>query len=170
MDLSLSHFQILKENSSPAAGNTSPSKEKYKNALSETLFDGKSGLESGSSDEGAQSAAHRILAFSSKAPAPSTGYENRLRVLYSQNKYSDTNKSAHRSIPTQPHQVLDAPDILDDYYLNLLDWSAQNVLAVALGQSVYLWNASSGAISHVRALTVVWCNYRANCPNAALYC
>ena len=31
--------------------------------------------------------------------------------------------------------------------LNLLDWSANNHLAVALGSSVYLWNASSGDIT-----------------------
>ena len=30
-------------------------------------------------------------------------------------------------------QVLDAPALQDDFYLNLVDWSAQNVLAVGLG-------------------------------------
>lgn len=30
--------------------------------------------------------------------------------------------------------------------LNLVDWSAANVLAVALDNSVYLWSASSGDI------------------------
>jgi cell division cycle protein 20 (cofactor of APC complex) len=30
--------------------------------------------------------------------------------------------------------------------LNLVDWSSGNVLAVALDNSVYLWNASSGDI------------------------
>jgi hypothetical protein len=39
-------------------------------------------------------------------------------------------------IPKSPDKILDAPDIVDDYYLNLLDWSPMNVLAVALGQSV----------------------------------
>ena len=33
--------------------------------------------------------------------------------------------------------------------LNLLDWSANNHLAVALGSSVYLWNASSGDITQL---------------------
>jgi hypothetical protein len=40
-------------------------------------------------------------------------------------------------IPKSPDKILDAPDIVDDYYLNLLDWSPMNVLAVALGQSVF---------------------------------
>ena len=32
-------------------------------------------------------------------------------------------------------------ELVNDYYLNLLDWSADNRLAVALGADVYLWNA-----------------------------
>jgi cell division cycle protein 20 (cofactor of APC complex) len=47
---------------------------------------------------------------------------------------------------------LDAPDLVDDYYLNLISWSTDNILAVALGQSVYLWNASSGDIQHLVTL------------------
>ena len=50
-----------------------------------------------------------------------------------------------RLIPKSPDKILDAPDIVDDYYLNLLDWSPNNILAVALGQSVFLWNATTGA-------------------------
>jgi len=38
---------------------------------------------------------------------------------------------------------------LDDFYLNLVDWGSSNVLAVALGQSVYLWNANDGTIDHL---------------------
>ena len=48
-------------------------------------------------------------------------------------------------LPQSPDKILDAPDLVDDYYLNLLDWSPSNILAVALGQSVFLWNASTGA-------------------------
>ena len=48
-----------------------------------------------------------------------------------------------RQIPSAPSRILDAPDIVDDYYLNLISWSSANVLAVALGPSVYLWNAGN---------------------------
>ena len=44
------------------------------------------------------------------------------------------------------------PELIDDYYLNLLSWSKQNVLAVALGRAVYLWNADNGAIEHLVTL------------------
>lgn len=46
-------------------------------------------------------------------------------------------------------RTLDAPDLLDDYYLNLLDWGSSNVLAIALGTTVYLWDASSGSTSEL---------------------
>lgn len=44
---------------------------------------------------------------------------------------------------------MDAPDLVDDYYLNLLDWGSSNVLAIALGNSVYLWNAQDGSTSEL---------------------
>ena len=46
-------------------------------------------------------------------------------------------------------RTLDAPDLLDDYYLNLLDWSSTNVLSVALGNTVYMWDASDSSISEL---------------------
>ena len=38
---------------------------------------------------------------------------------------------------------MDAPDLKDDFYLNLLDWSSQNILSVGLGSNVYLWSAGT---------------------------
>lgn len=46
-------------------------------------------------------------------------------------------------------RTLDAPDLVDDYYLNLLDWGSANVLAIALGNTVYLWDASDGSTSEL---------------------
>ena len=46
-------------------------------------------------------------------------------------------------------KTLDAPDLVDDYYLNLLDWGSSNVLAIALGNTVYLWNATDGSTSEL---------------------
>jgi cell division cycle 20, cofactor of APC complex len=87
----------------------------------------------------------RILAFQNKAPAPPESHLNPLRVVYSVKTPSST-KSGTRYIPTNPERILDAPDIVNDYYLNLLDWSRDNIVTVALGQSVYLWNAGTGNI------------------------
>lgn len=55
-----------------------------------------------------------------------------------------TNKT--RKIPTQPERVLDAPGMVDDFYLNLISWSCQNAVAVALESSTYIWKADTGAV------------------------
>ncbi|KDP44936.1 hypothetical protein JCGZ_01436 [Jatropha curcas] len=52
-----------------------------------------------------------------------------------------------RKVPKTPHKVLDAPSLQDDFYLNLVDWSSQNVLAVGLGTCVYLWTASNSKVT-----------------------
>jgi cell division cycle protein 20 (cofactor of APC complex) len=44
---------------------------------------------------------------------------------------------------------LDAPELVDDYYLNLLDWSANNILSIALSNTVYLWDASKSTTSEL---------------------
>lgn len=49
-------------------------------------------------------------------------------------------------------RTLDAPDLVDDYYLNLLDWGSGNVLAIALGNTVYLWDANDGSTSELVTL------------------
>jgi len=105
----------------------------------------------------------RILSFADKAPAPKGDTVNNLQVLYSASTTSRKNKSStklvSRHIPSAPTRILDAPDLLDDYYLNLLDWSDTNVLAVALSQTVYLWNAETGAIDEL-------CNVESEGPDA----
>lgn len=53
--------------------------------------------------------------------------------------------SSYRNLPSQCDKILDAPDIVDDYYLNLLSWGDSNVLAVALKNALYLWNAQNGS-------------------------
>ena len=52
-----------------------------------------------------------------------------------------------RNVCKTPYRVLDAPDLADDFYLNLVDWSSTNVLGVGLGSCVYLWTAHNAAVS-----------------------
>ncbi|GIL87255.1 hypothetical protein Vretimale_1782 [Volvox reticuliferus] len=56
-------------------------------------------------------------------------------------------RRAQRKIARAPFKVLDAPSLADDFYLNLVDWSSQNVLAVGLGTCVYLWSATSSTVT-----------------------
>ncbi|CAA7406705.1 unnamed protein product [Spirodela intermedia] len=54
-----------------------------------------------------------------------------------------------RSVPKSADKILDAPNLVDDYYLNLMDWGSKNILALALGDSLYLWNATSGDVEEL---------------------
>lgn len=60
-----------------------------------------------------------------------------------------------RQIPTQPSRVLDAPNLQDDYYLNLLDWSSKNQLSIALGPIVYIYEPSTKKIVQMTDLSSV---------------
>lgn len=46
--------------------------------------------------------------------------------------------------------MLDAPELQDDFYLNLVDWSAGNLLSVGLGACVYLWSACTSQVGRRR--------------------
>ena len=49
-------------------------------------------------------------------------------------------------INSAPEKILDAPEIVDDFYLNILDWGINNQLAIGLSNSLYIWNAYNGII------------------------
>ncbi|KAI0057112.1 WD40 repeat-like protein [Artomyces pyxidatus] len=99
----------------------------------------------------------RVLAYHEAPPAASdsTLAQQRefARPLYARpgalptSTGATTNKS--RKIATQPERVLDAPGMVDDFYLNLLSWSVLNMVAVALGENTYIWKADTGAVEHV---------------------
>ena len=50
------------------------------------------------------------------------------------------------------YKVLDAPCLRDDFYLNVLDWSANNIVSVALENNIYLWNAVIGKANKLYSL------------------
>ena len=54
-----------------------------------------------------------------------------------------------RKIPKVPFKVLDAPFLQDDFYLNVVDWSPSNALAVGLGNAVYMWGFHTNTVEKV---------------------
>lgn len=64
-----------------------------------------------------------------------------------------TNPQAIKSeIQHKPIKVLDAPGLIDDFYLNLLSWGRNNGIAVALQNTVYQFNFVNNKIN--QGLTV----------------
>ena len=142
MDGEMAFFNLCgNENSNPqtpSSAKKTPGKDQYKSTLADSMGMGQTNKP------------HKILTLQADAPKPPEGHLNSQRVLYTQNKVSDMKKKVSmRYIPQAPEKILDAPELMDDYYLNLLDWSSTNILAVALSQTVYLWNASTGSIEEL---------------------
>ena len=119
----------------------SPSKREYQRVMAENL---------GAADLNST----KVLAFQAKPPSAPEGHTNNNKIIYSatKNPTSSIKKKASRHIPQAPERILDAPDIRNDYYLSLVDWSNTGVLAVALGAHIYLWNSGTGAISQLAEL------------------
>jgi cell division cycle protein 20 (cofactor of APC complex) len=98
----------------------------------------------------------RILSFFAEPPMPQTEHSSLLAQyarLPNKGSSASSTSAAHaasrRKIPTAPDRVLDAPGMLDDYYLNLIDWSATNLVAIGLAESVYVWNAATGDVTEL---------------------
>ncbi|CAJ1967840.1 unnamed protein product [Sphenostylis stenocarpa] len=51
-----------------------------------------------------------------------------------------------RRLPKGESRILDAPNIRNDYYANIMDWGGNNILAVALGSDMYLWNSENSNV------------------------
>uniref|UniRef100_A0ACD5TTA2 Uncharacterized protein n=1 Tax=Avena sativa TaxID=4498 RepID=A0ACD5TTA2_AVESA len=104
---------------------------------------------SSSSSAGASPASGNIFRFKAEVP------RNAKRALFSGGDDEDllfpglfsAKGAGPRKITRSPYKVLDAPALQDDFYLNLVDWSSHNVLAVGLGNCVYLWNACSSKVT-----------------------
>ncbi|AEO53387.1 hypothetical protein MYCTH_2313356 [Thermothelomyces thermophilus ATCC 42464] len=89
----------------------------------------------------------RILEFKPAPPEASKPID--LRQQYNRPLKPANGSSAQfrRRIATAPERVLDAPGLIDDYYLNLLDWSSGNQVAIGLERNVYVWSADEGTVS-----------------------
>lgn len=57
-----------------------------------------------------------------------------------------------REIDTTPFKILDSPGLLDDYYLNLLDWSNENIISICLGETLYNYSYNDGSVSEIISL------------------
>ena len=109
--------------------NASPAKEEYKRLLAAQLC--------------GSPVRPRVLAFGSSPTSP----EPELSIYRHGTRHLPSHQG--RYIPQCPERILDAPNLVDDYYLNLLDWSENNIVGVALSDSVYLWCATTGSVQQL---------------------
>jgi cell division cycle 20, cofactor of APC complex len=138
------------ETVSPASpGSKASTLAGYNSTLASSLLGADPRAFADAANSGSDLPTSKILAFRNKAPEPAAGHQNPHRVLYSGAAAAApvARRNMFRHIPQQPEKILDAPALLEDFYLNILDWGTNNVLAVALAETVYLWNAQHGTIA-----------------------
>ena len=57
-------------------------------------------------------------------------------------------------ISSSPFKVLDAPGLVDDFYVDILDWGpASNLIAVGLEKTIYLWDSNNSTIAKLAELS-----------------
>ncbi|XP_057428442.1 cell division cycle 20.2, cofactor of APC complex-like [Lotus japonicus] len=105
--------------------------ESYRQKLDETLTLGSDGKP------------FRMLVFrgSSKSTTKSIRHIDQMREAEAAALQNSINQPRPRAMPKKEEKVLDAPNIRNDYYSNIMDWGKNNILAVALGPEMYLWNS-----------------------------
>ncbi|KAL5550090.1 hypothetical protein UlMin_000266 [Ulmus minor] len=133
MDFDYAHYMLTegrKSKENPASS-FSPSRAAYRKLLDETF----------NMNRG------RILAFKNKPPEPVELFQYEFSSMP-----QDKPKKPRRNIPQNSERTLDAPDLVDDYYLNLLDWGSSNIVAIALGNTIYLWDATNGSTSELATM------------------
>ncbi|KAK2441538.1 cell division cycle 20.2, cofactor of APC complex [Trifolium repens] len=127
MDFDYAHCMLTepyrKKNNSSSI--TTPSSEAYRKALAD-----------------AANLPTRILAFRDKPPPNPRNVE---ALSPPQSKPP----KPKRYIPQNSERTLQAPGMLDDFSLNLLDWGKRNVVSVALDNMVLLWNPSDKSCSEI---------------------
>ncbi len=70
-------------------------------------------------------------------------YFYELKNIEEETKGLINNNTSSRKISKKPYKELYVPNLMDDFYLNLLDWSSKNIIAVACSSSVILWNLNN---------------------------
>ncbi|KAF8022080.1 hypothetical protein BT93_G2275 [Corymbia citriodora subsp. variegata] len=122
--------------------------EAYSRLLKAELFGSDFGSLSPAGQGSPMSPSKNMLRFKTESSGPNSPYSpSILRQDSGFSSEASTPPKPPRKVPKTPHKVLDAPSLQDDFYLNLVDWSSQNVLAVGLGTCVYLWSASNSKVT-----------------------
>jgi cell division cycle protein 20 (cofactor of APC complex) len=133
----------LNKKEKQSINSTTFAKEEYKSVLFSTLFNRGSPLfnEQGYTLSGSQIFKKSEFNPTNELYNPIT----RSQSLQYIKKFHD-----NRQILQNPERVLDLPEIEDNYYLKLLDWSVKNVVAIALKSTIYLFNYNNDKCDFIK--------------------
>eukprot|EP00656_Telonema_subtile_P048094 TRINITY_DN5647_c0_g1_i1.p1 TRINITY_DN5647_c0_g1~~TRINITY_DN5647_c0_g1_i1.p1 ORF type:complete len:186 (-),score=17.40 TRINITY_DN5647_c0_g1_i1:89-646(-) len=117
----VSHFNLTKEPSCPLH-TQERERQNYEQLVSRSLLNGRN--------------QKRVLNFVAQPTPRAERFERGVRRAFEMNRVVNP-RGCSRYISENPERILDAPELMDDFYLNLLDWNKNGILAVALGPVSY---------------------------------
>ncbi|EJW04610.1 hypothetical protein EDEG_01194 [Edhazardia aedis USNM 41457] len=79
----------------------------------------------------------------------SLGIKNHTLLSTNINLNLRSSRLEKRSIDDMPFKVLDAPGILDDFYLNILEWSKNDLVCIGLSESFYQYNYHTKKVKEI---------------------
>ncbi|BAT96231.1 hypothetical protein VIGAN_08313600 [Vigna angularis var. angularis] len=89
-----------------------------------------------------------VFRGSPKSSRKSIRYIDEMREEEAASLQNNSNQHhSSRRLPKGESRILDAPNIRNDYYANIMDWGKNNILAVALGSNMYLWNSDNSNVT-----------------------
>lgn len=91
------------------------------------------------------SLSHKIMSFGN-GKTMATEIKDGVKNSMEKNLSKANFEKKPRKVNKKPYKILEAPNLQDDFYLNLLDWSENNQIAVGLDSSLYLWSGCSSEV------------------------
>ncbi|KAF9077150.1 WD40-repeat-containing domain protein [Rhodocollybia butyracea] len=83
-----------------------------------------------------------------------TGVAYQLSPLHQKTRTILSQHRPHiRAVAKDPSRTLDLPDLPDDFYTNLVDWSPSGVLGVGLEREIYLWREQNSTVSKLCSIS-----------------
>jgi cell division cycle 20-like protein 1 (cofactor of APC complex) len=122
--------------------------EVYHHILRGELLGLRSSVNLGQNDRSATTVEPQKLFGFRSLPLPPQGDAFSLSPMRHQS-YGSCSLPRTRSKDIAKVSTLDAPDLVDDYYLNLVDWSSANVVSVGLGSRVCLRSSTTGRVTQL---------------------
>ncbi|KAA6423366.1 MAG: hypothetical protein FRX49_06818 [Trebouxia sp. A1-2] len=103
----------------------------------------------------------RVLQFAAIPEQAASPYNSSILSESCAAEARSINSIIPRNVSPFAYKVLDAPRLMDDFYSNLIDWSRQGLLAVALGADLHVYNTVTSkpfkvATYEVMVRSVAW--------------
>lgn len=129
-----------KENKSNAGNRMDEETKQFDDFLKKTILKGNSQETNGGRSNSLQKKGAKLLSYNNPFAHPKDAFA----LSPERQVEKKTNVTVNRKVRDTPYKILDAPSLQDDFYFDIVNWSAQNYITIGLINHVYSLNASTG--------------------------